>query len=105
MIEYFSASAVQDTGLSPGYKYQSFQQPDMAGITKNSVRLVGMGLLIYFISKIVIAVNKLQDKKVATAQTRKYEHVRLFPSISICFRRKSDSNFSGNPEHALNMSR
>ena len=75
----------------------------MAGITNNSVRLIGLGLLIYFIMKLVIAVNKLQDEKVATATTRKYEHERLFPSIDICFRRKS--NFSDNPDHALNISK
>ena len=77
----------------------------MARIAKNSVRLIGLGLLIYIIMKIVIAVNKLQDEKVPTATTRKYEHKRLFHSISFCFRKKNRSDYSDNLESALNISR
>ena len=77
----------------------------MARIAKYSVRLIGLGLLIYIIMKIVIAVNKLQDEKVPTATTRKYEHNRLFPSISFCFRKKNRSDYSDNLESALNISR
>ena len=77
----------------------------MVGIAKDSVRLIGMGLFIYLIFKIVVAVNKLQDEKVATLTTRKYENSRLFPSMSICFRRKMHGNLSDNPDHALNISR
>ena len=87
------------------YAHQSLYPSHMAWIAKNSVRLIGLGLLIYFIMKISIAVNKLQDKKVATATTRRYEHNRLFPSISICFRKKFRRDYTDNLEHALNISR
>ena len=77
----------------------------MTGFAKNSVQLVGVGLFIYLVFKLVVAVNKLQDEKVATLTTRKYENSRLFPSMSICFRRKINGNLSDNPGHALNISR
>ena len=77
----------------------------MTGIAKNSVRLVGFGLLIYLVTKIVIALSKLQDEKIATVTTKKYENERLFPSMSICFRRKINGNLSDNPDHGLNISR
>ena len=77
----------------------------MTGIAKSSVRLVGFGLWIYLVTKIVIAVSKLQDEKIATVTTKKYEQERLLPSISICFLRKSNSSSSDNPDHALNISR
>ena len=77
----------------------------MVGIAKDSVRLIGMGLFIYLIFKIVVAVNKLQEEKVATVTTRKYENRRLFPSLSLCFKRKIKGNLSNNPDHALNISR
>ena len=77
----------------------------MAGIAKNSVRLIGLGLIIFLFTKVFIAVNKLQDEKVATITTKKYEYRRLFPSMSICFRRKINGNLSDNPDHALNISR
>ena len=77
----------------------------MAKTAENSVRLIGLGLLIFLVTKVFIAVNKLQDEKVATITTRKYENERLFPSMSICFRRKLNGNLSDNPDHALNLSR
>lgn len=77
----------------------------MTGIAKNSVRLVGFGLFIYLVTKILIAVSKLQDEKIAIVTTKKYEQERLFPSMSICFKRKIIGNLSDNSDHALNISR
>ena len=77
----------------------------MVSIAKHSVRLIGIGLFSYLVYEIVYAVIKLQDGKVATVTTRKYENRRLFPSMSICFRRKINGNLSDNPDYALNISR
>ena len=84
---------------------QSVHHTGMAGTAKNSERLVGLGLLIFLVTRVFVAVNKLQDEKVATITTKKYEYRRLFPSLSICFRRKINGNLSDNPDHALNISR
>ena len=86
------------------YADKSNQQSDMGGIAKYSVGLIALGLLIYFITKVVIAIDKLQDEKVTAVSTRKYEHERLFPSISICFRKTHYSNLSDH-ELVLNISR
>ena len=77
----------------------------MAQIARMSVNLVAMCLIGYFIMKIALAVNKLQDAKVGTTTSRQYKRVRFFPSISICYLWKTNiSNFS-NLDHALNTSR
>ena len=76
----------------------------MAKVAKVSVRLLALILFVYFILKIVLAVNKLQDAKVGIATTRRYERARFLPSLSICYRKNNIYNTS-NPEIALNMSR
>ena len=68
---------------------------------KNSVKLISLGLLIYFMVKIFSAINKLQDQKTAVSTTTKYADKRLHPSISVCFPKKSIVNL----ERASNTSR
>ena len=77
----------------------------MVRTAETSVRLIGLGLSIILITKIYIAVYKLLDEKVAIVTTQKYENLRLFPSMSICFSRKFNGNSSENPDHTLNISR
>ena len=54
-------------------------------IGKTGGRLLVLGLIAYFISKVIISAQKLQHVQIGTSKTTKYEDDRLFPSISICF--------------------
>ena len=58
-------------------------------IGKTGGRLLALGLVTYFISKVIIAIGKLQHEQTGTSLSTKYEEDRLFPSISICFVPKS----------------
>ena len=68
---------------------------------KNSVKLISLGLLIYFMVKIFSAINKLQDQKTAASTTAKYSDKRLHPSISVCFWKKGNCSL----EQVSNASR
>ena len=58
-------------------------------VGKAGGRLLVLGLVTYFISKVIDAVGKLQREQTGTSLSTKYEENRLFPSISICFEPKS----------------
>ena len=60
----------------------------MAPKSKFVGRLVALGLAAYFVSKVFVAVDKLQDGKTATSMSTLFEEHRLMPSFSICFRKK-----------------
>ena len=77
----------------------------MTTVIKKSIIFVALGLLAYFAIKIIFAIKKLQDVKIASVTTTHYEQTRLMPSISICFRRINATNKLEGPEHALNESR
>ena len=64
--------------------------PPWASISKAVGRLVALGLVAYFVSKVIIAVDKLQHEKTAVSTTTHYEESRLMPSFSICFRNKKE---------------
>ena len=76
-------------------------------IGKTGGRLLVLGLVTYFISKVVTAVGKLQQQKTAISHTTKYEESRFFPSISICFRNKKENyQYNGTEvEFGLNITR
>ena len=64
------------------------KNPPWALISKAIGRLLALGLFIFFVSKVIIAVGKLQNEKTAVSMTTHYEESRLMPSFSICFRNK-----------------
>ena len=53
-------------------------------------RLVALGLLVYFLSRVFMAVGKLQNAKMGLSVTKHFEKSRLMPSFSICFRNKKE---------------
>ena len=70
-------------------------------------RLVAMGLIIYFLSRVFMAVGKLQNAKMGLSVTKHFEKRRLMPSFSICFRNKKNNyGYNGSEvEVGLNISR
>ena len=72
----------------------------MTMMAKNSVRVIGLGLSIYFVIEIFSAINKLHEQKVSVSTITKYADKRLHPSISVCFMKKSNGNLG----HASNTS-
>ena len=70
-------------------------------------RLVALGLVAYFVSKVIIAVEKLQHEKTAVSMTTHYEESRLMPSFSIGFRnRKKHYQYNGTEvELGLNITK
>ena len=78
-----------------------------ASISKAAGRLVALGLVAYFVSKVIHAVGKLQHEKTAVSITTHYEESRLMPSFSVCFRnRKEHYQYNGTEvEMGLNVTR
>ena len=64
------------------------KNPPWGFISKAVGRLVALGLVAFFVSKVIIAVGKLQNEKTGLSVTSHFERSRLMPSISICFRKK-----------------
>ena len=79
----------------------------MAPIFKAIGRLVALGLVAYFVSKVFAAVEKLQNEKTATSTSTLFEEHRLMPSFSICFRNKREYyQYNGTEvDQGLNKSR
>ena len=65
-------------------------KPPWASVSKAVGRLVALALLAFFVSKVIIAVDKLQHEKIAISTSTHFEHSRLMPSISVCFRNKKE---------------
>lgn len=78
-----------------------------ASISRAAGRLVALGLVIYFLSQVVTAVRKLQNEQTGVSVTTHYEHSRLMPSISICFRNKKEHyQYNGTEvEQGLNITK
>ena len=70
-------------------------------------RLVALGLVTYFLSRVFVAVGKLQNAKMGLSVTKHFEKSRLMPSFSICFRNKKEHyGYNGSEvELGLNISR
>ena len=48
-----------------------------------------MGLLSYFLWRVVFSGQKLLEYKIGDTKSKQYSKWRLFPSISICFQMKN----------------
>ena len=72
----------------------------MASISKIVGRLLAVGLFIFLIAQIIIALGKLRDEKTAVSTTTQYEQSRLMPSFSICFHIKRPA-YQGNDPSEL----
>lgn len=79
----------------------------LVSISKAVGRLIALGLVAYFVSKVIIAVGKLQHEKTGVSVTTHLEQSRLMPSFSICFRNnKEHYQYNGTEvEMGLNTTR
>ena len=61
---------------------------DLASLVKLSKYAVFLGLFIFFIVRVITAVEKLQNKAVGTSLSKQSSPLLLYPSISVCVMNK-----------------
>ena len=61
---------------------------DLASLVKLSKYVVFVGLFIFFIVRVITAVDKLQSKAVGTSLSKQSSPLLLYPSISFCVMNK-----------------
>ena len=81
-----------------------------ATMLKAAGRLVALSLFAYFLSRVIIAVGKVRGEKTGVSVTTYFENSRLMPSISVCFRKRTNYEYkywdnATEVELALNSSR
>ena len=64
-------------------------ETEMRRLEKYFGRLVALVLLSLFIWRVVLSLQLLLDRKIASSVSRQYSRWRLFPSLSICMGMKN----------------